>query len=127
MKINTAFIIFVSLVLSFICLRSGMATTGQLPLSDKQISSAIAQQNEPVRAPFFQGEGLPTPPQQNAPWPHGADALSKAAATLTHDIRMARNSIFSGPKKSATRVFWRAANGWKQKQAPKENSLGSFG
>jgi hypothetical protein len=25
---------------------------------------------------------LPTPPQQNAPWPHGADALLKAAATL---------------------------------------------
>src|SRR5262245_34871145 len=42
----------------------------------------FAQQKEPVRAPFFQGEGLPTPPQQNAPWPHGADALSKAAATL---------------------------------------------
>ena len=32
----------------------------------------LAQQNEPVRVPFFQGEGLPTPPQQNAPWPHGA-------------------------------------------------------
>jgi hypothetical protein len=42
----------------------------------------LAQQNEPVRAPFFQGEGLPTPPQQNAPWPHGDDALSRAAATL---------------------------------------------
>src|SRR5215510_8620505 len=42
----------------------------------------LARQNEPVRAPFFQGEGLPTPPQQNAPWPHGADALSNAAATL---------------------------------------------
>src|SRR5262245_47681116 len=42
----------------------------------------LAQQNKPVRAPFFQGEGLPAPPQQNAPWPHGDDALLKAAATL---------------------------------------------
>src|SRR5262245_1556321 len=66
MKIKTALIIFAILVLSFICLRSGTATTGQLPLSDKQISSA----------------GLPTPPQQNAPWPHSADALLNAAATL---------------------------------------------
>lgn len=44
--------------------------------------AALAQQKEPVRAPFFQGESLPTPPRQNAPWPHGNDALSKAAATL---------------------------------------------
>jgi hypothetical protein len=44
--------------------------------------TAFAQQNEPLRAPFFQGEVLPTPPQQNAPWPHGDDLLSKAAATL---------------------------------------------
>src|SRR5262249_6127172 len=64
--------------------------TGQLPLSEyiggkevEKISGlTFAQQKEPVRAPFFQGEGLPTPPQQNAPWPHGADALMKAAATL---------------------------------------------
>src|SRR5215510_2360880 len=42
----------------------------------------LAQQSEPVRAPFFQGEGLPTPPQQNAPWPHGDDALLNAAAML---------------------------------------------
>src|SRR5262245_40822904 len=82
MKIKTAFIIFAVLVLSFICLRSGTAGVGQLPLSEKQITSAKAVQNEPVRAPFFQGEGLPTPPQQNAPWPHGADALLNAAATL---------------------------------------------
>jgi hypothetical protein len=149
MKIKTAFIIFAILVQSFICLRSATATTGQLPLPDKQISSvksvpfrflscfgggdvddcddidvdaagniylachstskdfpgskqrdgsqdadrtdayvekisgvSLAQQNEPVRAPFFQGEGLPTPPQQNAPWPHVDDALSNAAAML---------------------------------------------
>jgi hypothetical protein len=107
MKIKTAFTIFAILVLSFICLRSATATTSQSPLSDKQISSAkavpsrlpqdadridayaekisgmnLAQQNKPVRAPFFQGEGLPTPPQQNAPWPHDDDALLKAAATL---------------------------------------------
>jgi hypothetical protein len=42
MKIKTAFIIFAILILSFICLRSGTATTRQLPLSDKQISSANA-------------------------------------------------------------------------------------
>jgi hypothetical protein len=42
MKIKTAFIIFAILVLSFICLRSGTATTGQLPLSNQQISSASA-------------------------------------------------------------------------------------
>ncbi len=36
----------------------------------------------PLRAPFFGGESLPDPPQQNAPWPHGTDALSIAAATL---------------------------------------------
>src|SRR5262245_48668903 len=90
MKIKTAFIIFAIIVLSSICLRSGTATTGQLPLSEyiggkevEKISGMnLAQQNKPVRAPFFQGEGLPTPPQQNAPWPHGADALLKAAATL---------------------------------------------
>src|SRR5215468_9910093 len=105
MKIKTAFIIFAILVLSFIYLRSGTATTGQLPLSDKQIWNLdqpltlrakfigrkevektsgmnLAQQNKPVRAPFFQGEGLPTPPQQNAPWPHDDDALLKAATTL---------------------------------------------
>src|SRR5262249_14707246 len=80
------------------------------PLSDKQILSAkavhfrqpstlrakyiggkevektsgmkLVQQNKPVRAPFFQGEGLPTPPQQNAPWPYDDDTLLKAAATL---------------------------------------------
>ena len=34
------------------------------------------------RSPFFQGDALPVPPQQNALWPHGDDALSKAAATL---------------------------------------------
>ncbi len=44
--------------------------------------TAFAQQKEPVRAPFFQGEALPTPPQQNTPWPHGDDALATAAATL---------------------------------------------
>src|SRR5215475_3901286 len=105
MKIKTAFIIFAILVLSFIYLRSATATTGQLPLSDKQIWNLdrpstlrakfiggkevektsgmnLAQQNKPVLAPFFQGEGLPTPPQQNAPWPHGDDALLNAAATL---------------------------------------------
>ncbi|HYJ87128.1 MAG TPA: SBBP repeat-containing protein [Pyrinomonadaceae bacterium] len=42
MKIKTAFIIFAILVLSFMYLRSGTATTGQLPLPDKQISSAKA-------------------------------------------------------------------------------------
>jgi len=100
MKTKTAFIIFAILVLSFICLRSGTATTGRLPvwnldqpstlrakyIGGKEVETIsgmnLAQQNEPARAPFFQGEGLPTPPQQNAPWPHGADALSNAAATL---------------------------------------------
>jgi len=100
MKIKTAFIIFAILVLSFICLRSGTATTGRLPvwnldqpstlrtkyIGGKEVETIsgmnLAQQKEPARAPFFQGEGLPTPPQQNAPWPHGADALSNAAATL---------------------------------------------
>ena len=43
---------------------------------------SFAQQQNPVRAPFFQGEALPTPAQQNASWLHGDDALSKAAATL---------------------------------------------
>lgn len=43
--------------------------------------AAFAQQ-KPVRAPFFQGEELPTPPQQHAPWPHGDDTLSSAAAAL---------------------------------------------
>jgi hypothetical protein len=43
---------------------------------------SFAQQQSPVRSPFFQGEALPTPPQQNAPWLHGDDALSKAAAPL---------------------------------------------
>jgi hypothetical protein len=42
MKIQTAFTNFAILALSFICLRSGAATTGKLPLSDKQISSAKA-------------------------------------------------------------------------------------
>src|SRR5215813_9121353 len=100
MKIKTAFIIFAILVLSFICLRSGTVTTGRLPvwnldqpstprakyIGGKEVETIsgmnLAQQKEPARAPFFQGEELPTPPQQNAPWPHGADALSNAAATL---------------------------------------------
>src|SRR5215468_251995 len=80
MKIKTAFIIFAILVLSFKCLRSGTATTGEEV--EKISGMNLAQQNEPVRSPFFQGEGLPTPPQQNAPWPHGDDALLNAAATL---------------------------------------------
>jgi Beta-propeller repeat len=42
MKIETTFIIFAILVLSFIGLRSGTATTSQLPHSDKQISSTKA-------------------------------------------------------------------------------------
>ena len=33
-------------------------------------------------APFFQGDALPLPPQQNAKWEHGDDALSQAAALL---------------------------------------------
>ena len=44
--------------------------------------TTFAQQQKPVRAPFFQGEVLPTPPQQNVPWLHSDDALSKAAVTL---------------------------------------------
>jgi len=105
MKIKTAFIIFAILVLSFIRLRSGTESSNfpgdgfvavwnldQPPtlrakyIGGKEVETIsgmnLAQQNEPARAPFFQGEGLPTPPQQNAPWPHGADALSNAAATL---------------------------------------------
>src|SRR5262245_60656450 len=42
MKIQTAFVIFAILVLSFICLKLGTATTNKSPLSDKQISSAKA-------------------------------------------------------------------------------------
>jgi len=45
-------------------------------------ATALAQPKEPVRPPFFMGDSLPMPPQQNAPWPHGDDALSEAAATL---------------------------------------------
>lgn len=44
--------------------------------------AAFALQRELARTPFFQAEALPTLPQQNAPWPHGDDALSQAAATL---------------------------------------------
>jgi hypothetical protein len=40
MKIKTTFIVFAILVLSFIGLRSGTATTSQLPHSDKQIANA---------------------------------------------------------------------------------------
>jgi hypothetical protein len=78
MKIKTAFIIFAILVQP--------SNLRAKYIGGKEVEKIggmnLAQQNEPVRAPFFQGEGLPTPPQQNAPWPHGADALSKAAATL---------------------------------------------
>jgi hypothetical protein len=76
MKIKTVFIIFAILALSFIynAYVCGFTLAGT--------TMDVAQQNKPVRAPFFQGEGLPTPPQQNAPWPHGDDALSKAAALL---------------------------------------------
>lgn len=42
MKIHTAFTNFAILVLSFICLSSGAATSGKILLSDKQISSAKA-------------------------------------------------------------------------------------
>jgi beta-propeller repeat-containing protein len=42
MKIKTAFIVMAILFLSFMYLRSGTATIGQLPLPDKQISSAKA-------------------------------------------------------------------------------------
>lgn len=41
--------------------------------------TAFAQQTP---ASFFQGDVLPTPPQQNKTWQHGDDPLSKAAATL---------------------------------------------
>jgi hypothetical protein len=78
MKIKTAFIIFAILVQPS-NLRAKYIGGKEV---EKISGMNLAQQNEPVRAPFFQGEGLPTPPQQNAPWPHGADALSKAAATL---------------------------------------------
>jgi hypothetical protein len=78
MKIKTAFIIFAILVQP--------STLRAKYIGGKEVEKIsgmnLAQQNEPVRAPFFQGEGLPTPPQQNAPWPHGADAFSNAAATL---------------------------------------------
>ena len=78
MKIKTTFIIFAILVQP--------STLWAKYIGGKEVEKIsgmnLAQQNEPVRAPFFQGEGLPRPPQQNAPWPHGADALSKAAATL---------------------------------------------
>jgi hypothetical protein len=77
MKIKTAFIIFAILVLT---------TLRAKYIGGKEVEKIggmnSAQQNEPVRSPFFHGEGLPTPPQQNAPWPHGADALLNAAATL---------------------------------------------
>lgn len=55
---------------------------GLLCLSFLCWGATSARQKEPQRAPFFQGESLPTPPQQSAPWPHGGDALSQAAATL---------------------------------------------
>src|SRR5215510_3986079 len=102
MKVKSTFIIFEILVLSFICIRSGTASNALRRASiggksdaflvklnadgEKEVEKIsgmnLAQQNKPARAPFFQGEGLPTPPQQNAPWPHGDDAFSKAAATL---------------------------------------------
>ena len=102
MKVKSTFIIFEILVLSFICIRSGTASNALRRASiggksdaflvklnadgEKEVEKIsgmnLAQQNKPVRAPFFQGEGLPAPPQQNAPWPHGDDALLKAAATL---------------------------------------------
>ena len=44
--------------------------------------TAFAETKVPVKAPFFRGEALPTPPQQDVPWPHGDDALSQAAAAL---------------------------------------------
>lgn len=44
--------------------------------------TSYAQQQKAVRSPFFQGEALPTPSQQNTTWSYGDDALSKAAATL---------------------------------------------
>src|SRR5215510_265640 len=102
MKVKSTFIIFEILVLSFICIRSGTASNALRRASiggksdaflvklnadgEKEVEKIsgmnLAQQNKPARAPFFQGEGLPTPPQQNAPWPHGDDALLKAAARL---------------------------------------------
>ncbi|HKQ92766.1 MAG TPA: hypothetical protein VJZ77_19055 [Blastocatellia bacterium] len=78
MKIKTAFIIFAILVQPS-NLRAKYFGGKEV---EKISGTNLAQKNEPVRAPFFRGEGLPTPPQQNAPWPHGADALSIAAATL---------------------------------------------
>src|SRR5262245_4161046 len=77
MKIKTAYIIFAILVLT--TLRAEYIGGKEV---EKISGMNLAQQNEQVRAPIFQGEGLPTPPQQNAPWPHGDDALLNAAAML---------------------------------------------
>ncbi len=44
--------------------------------------TSFAQQKEPVLPPFFQGDDLPAPSQQNLPWAHRDDALSKAVAKL---------------------------------------------
>ncbi len=44
--------------------------------------TALAQDAQQARAPFFEGDGLPALPAQNAPWEHQGDALSDAAATL---------------------------------------------
>src|SRR5262245_48281880 len=77
MKIKTAYIIFAILVLT--TLRAKYIGGKEV---EKISGVNLAQQKEPARAPFFQGDGLPTPPQQNALWPHDNDALLNAAATL---------------------------------------------
>jgi hypothetical protein len=43
---------------------------------------ASAQPGAPLQAPPLQSGELPIPPQQHAPWPHGDDVFSNAAATL---------------------------------------------
>jgi hypothetical protein len=75
----------------------------------KDSDAPLERQNVPVRAPFFQGEWLPTPPQQNAPWQHGDDALSQAAATL-FEQGLAR----SDGQKSCRRHHFQSARGLEQ-------------
>jgi hypothetical protein len=60
----------------------GCGLTGIIVVMFYCCGTVFAQQKEPVRAPFFQGEALPLPPEQNGPWSHNDDAFSNAAAVL---------------------------------------------
>ena len=64
------------LVVAFLS-NHALAPTWAAPVEQKATSPDV-----PVRAPFFGGEALPTPPQQNAPWSHDSDAFSNAAEAL---------------------------------------------